>query len=141
MKAETSATAGQAKQAAGQVAGTAAEQARAVAGEARDQAGTVVQDLRTRAVEEADGQTRRAADTLRQWSTDLTELAAHAESDSPARSLAARAGDGDGVRPTIWSGRASKVSSPTCRASPDGVPGPSWAAHCSRDWPSDAWRR
>ncbi|MCP9998113.1 hypothetical protein LUX34_24890 [Streptomyces werraensis] len=93
VKAETSATAGQARQAAGQVAGTAAEQARAVVGEARDQAGTVVQDLRTRAVEEADGQTRRAAGTLRQWATDLTELAAHAESDSPARSLAARAGD------------------------------------------------
>ncbi|MFC9112306.1 MULTISPECIES: hypothetical protein [Streptomyces] len=94
VKAETTATAGQAKQAAGQVAGTAAEQARAVVGEARDQAGTVVQDLRARAVEEADGQTRRAAGTLRQWATDLTELAAHAESDSPARSLAARAGDG-----------------------------------------------
>lgn len=93
VKAETSATAGQAKQAAGQVAGTAAEQARTVVGEAREQAGTVVQDLRTRAVEEADGQTRRAAGTLRQWATDLTELAAHAESDSPARSLAVRAGD------------------------------------------------
>ncbi|GGW91460.1 hypothetical protein GCM10010297_11580 [Streptomyces malachitofuscus] len=93
VKAETSATAGQAKQAAGQVAGTAAEQARTVVGEARQQAGTVIEDLRGRAIEEADGQTRRAAGTLRQWANDFSDLAAHAGSDSPARSLAARAGD------------------------------------------------
>ncbi|MFD6904680.1 hypothetical protein [Streptomyces sp. NPDC060077] len=93
VKAETSATAGQAKEAAGQVAGTAAEQARTVAGEARQQAGTVVEDLRGRAIEEADGQTRRAAGTLRQWADDFSGLAAHADHDSPARSLAARAGD------------------------------------------------
>ncbi|MFI1416793.1 hypothetical protein ACH4VX_02205 [Streptomyces sp. NPDC020731] len=92
-KAETSATAGQAKQAAGQVAGTAAEQARTVVDEARQQAGTVIEDLRSRAVDEADGQTRRAAGTLRQWANDFSGLAAHAESDSPARSLAVRAGD------------------------------------------------
>lgn len=92
-RAETSATAGQAKEAAGQVAGTAAEQARTVAGEARQQAGTVVEDLRGRAIEEADGQTRRAAGTLRQWADDFSGLAAHADHDSPARSLAARAGD------------------------------------------------
>ncbi|WP_149551411.1 hypothetical protein [Streptomyces marokkonensis] len=93
VKAETSATAGQARQAAGQVAGTAAEQARTVVGEARQQAGTVIDDLRSRAIEEADGQTRRAAGTLRQWADDFSGLAAHAENDSPARSLAARAGD------------------------------------------------
>ncbi|MFI2422938.1 hypothetical protein ACH5A7_02325 [Streptomyces sp. NPDC018955] len=93
VKAETSATAGQARQAAGQVAGTAAEQARTVVGEARQQAGTVIEDLRTRAIDEADGQTRRAAGTLRQWANDFSNLAAHAEHDSPARGLAARAGD------------------------------------------------
>ncbi|MFE4047771.1 hypothetical protein [Streptomyces sp. YIM B13518] len=93
VKAETSATAGQAKQAAGQVAGTAAEQARTVVGEARQQAGTVVEDLRTRAIDEADGQTKRAAGTLRRWANDFSGLAAHAENDSPARGLAARAGD------------------------------------------------
>ncbi|GGV68554.1 hypothetical protein GCM10010294_24490 [Streptomyces griseoloalbus] len=93
VRAETSATAGQAKQAAGQVAGTAADQARTVVGEARQQAGTVMEDLRSRAIDEADGQARRAADTLRQWADDFSGLAAHAESDSPARSLAARAGD------------------------------------------------
>ncbi|MFD7770196.1 hypothetical protein [Streptomyces sp. NPDC059787] len=93
VKAETSATAGQAKQAAGQVAGTAAEQARTVVDEARQQAGTVIEDLRGRAMDEADGQTRRAAGTLRQWANDFSGLAAHAGSDSPARSMAARAGD------------------------------------------------
>lgn len=93
VRAETSATAGQAKQSAGQVAGTAAEQARNVVGEARQQAGTVMEDLRGRAIHEADGQTKRAAGTLRSWANDFSGLAAHAESDSPARSLAARAGD------------------------------------------------
>lgn len=93
VKAETSATAGQARQAAGQVAGTAAEQARTVVGEARQQAGTVIEDLRGRAMDEADGQARRAAGTLRQWADDFSGLAARAEHDSPARSLAARAGD------------------------------------------------
>ncbi|MGW4020068.1 hypothetical protein [Streptomyces sp. NPDC005009] len=93
VKAETSATADQARQAAGQVAGTAAEQARTVVGEARQQAGTVIEDLRGRAIDEADGQTRRAAGTLRQWANDFSNLAAHAEHDSPARGLAARAGD------------------------------------------------
>ncbi|GAA2522432.1 MULTISPECIES: hypothetical protein [Streptomyces] len=93
VKAETSATAGQARQAATQVAGTAAEQARTVADEARQQAGTVIDDLRSRAMDEAEGQTRRAAETLRQWAGDLSSLAAHAEKDSPARSLAAQAGD------------------------------------------------
>lgn len=93
VKAETAATADQARQAAGQVAGTAAEQARNVVGEARQQAGTVIEDLRGRAIDEADGQTRRAAGTLRQWANDFSNLAAHAEHDSPARGLAARAGD------------------------------------------------
>lgn len=93
VKAETSATAGQARQAAGQVAGTAAEQARTVVGEARQQAGTVIDDLRSRAMHEAEEQTRRAAEALRQWAGDLSGLAAHAEKDSPARSLAAQAGD------------------------------------------------
>ncbi|MBD9730899.1 hypothetical protein IGX29_03515, partial [Streptomyces sp. H28] len=91
--AEASATAGQAKQAAGQVAGTAAEQARTVAGEARRQAGSAVRDLRGRAVQEADGQARRAAGTLRQWAGDLSDLADHARHDSAARGFAAEAAD------------------------------------------------
>lgn len=92
-KAETSATAGQAKQAATQVAGTAAEQVQNVVGEARQQAGTVVDELRHRAMGEAEEQAKRAADTLRQWAGDLSGLAENAQSDSPARSLAAQAAD------------------------------------------------
>ncbi|WP_339135013.1 hypothetical protein WJM95_34575 [Streptomyces sp. f51] len=92
-KEEASATAGHAQQAATQVAGTAAEQARTVVGEARQQAGNVLGDLRGRAMEEADGQARRAAGVLRQWAQDLSGLAEHAQGDSPARSLAAQAAD------------------------------------------------
>ncbi|WP_329406281.1 hypothetical protein OG802_01260 [Streptomyces sp. NBC_00704] len=93
-RAEASATAGQAQQAAGQVAGTAVDQAKAVAGEARQQAGAVAVDLRHRAMDEAEGQTRRAAGTLHGWADDLAGLAENAPSDSPARSLAAQAADG-----------------------------------------------
>ncbi|MGV9557269.1 hypothetical protein [Streptomyces sp. NPDC003522] len=92
-RAETSATAGQAKQAATHVAGTATEQVQNVVGEARQQAGTVIDELRHRAMDEAEGQTRRAAGTLRQWAGDLSGLAENARSDSPARSLAAQAAD------------------------------------------------
>jgi hypothetical protein len=93
-RAEMSATAGQAKQAAGEVAGTAADQAKAVAGEARQQAGMAVQDLRSRARDEIEEQTRRAAGALRHWADDLAGLAENAQSDSPARSLAAQAAEG-----------------------------------------------
>ncbi|MGW0417893.1 hypothetical protein [Streptomyces sp. NPDC003015] len=93
-RAEMSATAGQAKQAAGEVAGTASDQAKAVAGEARQQAGMVVQDLRSRTRDEIDEQTRRAAGALHHWADDLAELAENAQGDSPARSLAAQAADG-----------------------------------------------
>ncbi|MEV5801867.1 hypothetical protein [Streptomyces collinus] len=88
--AEASATAGQTRQAAGQVAATAAQQAKEVAGEVRHQAGSVVQDLRGRALDEAEGQTRRAAGILRQWAQDLSELTENAPGDSPARSVAAQ---------------------------------------------------
>ncbi|MFE1755722.1 hypothetical protein ACFW88_35180 [Streptomyces anandii] len=59
----------------------------------RQQAGSVVQDLRSRAVDEAEGQTRRAAGVLRQWAQDLSELAEKAEGDSPARSVVAQVAD------------------------------------------------
>ncbi|OQR63485.1 hypothetical protein B6E66_14270 [Streptomyces maremycinicus] len=91
--AEASATADQAQQAAGQVAGTAMDQAKAVAGKAQQQAGKVADDLRRRAMDEAGGQTRRAAGVLHQWADDVAGLADNAPSDSPARSLAARAAD------------------------------------------------
>ncbi|MGC9499676.1 hypothetical protein [Streptomyces sp. WG7] len=93
VRTEAAATAGQAGQAAGQVAGTAAEQARHVADEARQQAGTAIQDLRGRAMTEANGQTRRAAGTLRQWADDLADLAENAHKESAVRGLATQAAD------------------------------------------------
>ncbi|GGS71717.1 hypothetical protein GCM10010240_00500 [Streptomyces griseoviridis] len=96
VRTETSATADRTKQAASQVAGTAADQARSVVDEARQQAGTVLGDLRSRAMEEAEGQTKRAAGQLRQWASDLSDLAAHAREDSPARSLVTQAADKGG---------------------------------------------
>ncbi|MEV5146898.1 hypothetical protein AB0L14_21325 [Streptomyces sp. NPDC052727] len=92
-RAETSATADQARQAAGQVASTAVQQAKEVADEARQQAGSVVQDLRSRVLDEAEGQTRRAAEVLRQWAHDLAELAEKAPGDSPARSVVTQVAD------------------------------------------------
>ncbi|MFE0450960.1 hypothetical protein ACFW2D_06680 [Streptomyces sp. NPDC058914] len=93
VKAETAATAGQTRQAAGQVTATAAQQVKAVAGEARQQAGSAVGELRGRAMEEAEGQTRRASGVLRQWAQDLAELVDNAPGDSPARSLASQVAD------------------------------------------------
>ncbi|WP_406008208.1 hypothetical protein OG440_20280 [Streptomyces sp. NBC_00637] len=93
-KTEASATADQARQAAGQVTDTAVDQAKAVAGEARQQVGAVAHDLRSRAMDEADEQAKRAAGSLRQWADDLNGLAENARSDSPARSLAAQAAAG-----------------------------------------------
>ncbi|MET9395339.1 hypothetical protein ABZY20_33825 [Streptomyces sp. NPDC006624] len=92
-KAETSATAGQARQAAGQVKSTAVQEAKAVAGEARQQAGSALEELRSRAMEEAEGQTRRAAEVLRQWAQDMAGLADNAPEDSPARSLVTQVAD------------------------------------------------
>ncbi|WP_338897680.1 hypothetical protein WBG99_20485 [Streptomyces sp. TG1A-60] len=93
-KEQASATADQARQAAGEVTGTAVEQARTVVGEAREQAGTVVRDLRSRVTEETEGQARRAAGTLRQWADDLAGMAENASDDSPARSLMSQAAGG-----------------------------------------------
>ncbi|USQ85990.1 procyclic acidic repetitive family protein [Streptomyces phaeoluteigriseus] len=94
VKEQASATAGQAGKAAGEVAGTALDQAKTVAGEARQQAGSAVGDLRGRVTEEVEGQTRRAAGTVRQWADDLVELAGNAPGGSPARSLVSQVADG-----------------------------------------------
>ncbi|MFI1371679.1 hypothetical protein ACH4UY_06655 [Streptomyces longwoodensis] len=93
VRAETTATAGQTREAAGQVASTAAQQAKTVADEVRNQAGSVVGDLRGRVMDEAEGQTKRAAGVLRQWAHDLAELADGAPGDTPARSLTAQLAD------------------------------------------------
>ncbi|MFF4911004.1 hypothetical protein [Streptomyces sp. NPDC001260] len=92
-KSEATATADQARQAAGQIKETVAEQGKAVVGEARHQAGRALDDLRSRTVAEAEEQARRAAGVLRQWSDDIGGLADHAPGDSPARSLAAQISD------------------------------------------------
>lgn len=92
-RSEAFATADQTRQATGQVAATAAQQAKEVAGEVRHQAGSVVQDLRSRAMQEAEGQTRRAAEVLRQWAQDVAGLAENAPGDSPARSVAGQVAD------------------------------------------------
>ncbi|MER6496698.1 hypothetical protein [Streptomyces griseorubiginosus] len=93
VKEETSATTDQARQAVGEVTTTAAEQAKAVAGEARRHTGAAIEDLRGRAMEEAEGQTRRAAGVLRQWAQDLSQLAEKADGESPARHLVAQVAD------------------------------------------------
>jgi hypothetical protein len=93
-KEQASATAGQAGKAAGEVAGTALDQAKTVAGEARRHAGSAVGDIRGRVTEEVEGQTQRAAGTVRQWADDLAELAGNASDDSPARSLVSQVADG-----------------------------------------------
>ncbi|URN11492.1 hypothetical protein LUW77_04480 [Streptomyces radiopugnans] len=93
-KQETRATADRAKEAAGTVVSSAKEQARNVTGEARDQVVNVAGHLRERATQEADTQTRRTADTIRQWADDLSGMAENTRSDSPVRNLVAQAADG-----------------------------------------------
>ncbi|MFJ8470029.1 hypothetical protein [Streptomyces swartbergensis] len=44
--------------------------------------------------EEVEGQTRRAAGTVRRWADDLAELAGNAPDDSPTRSLVSQVADG-----------------------------------------------
>ncbi|MFP8887630.1 hypothetical protein [Streptomyces mangrovi] len=93
-KQEGRATADRAKEAAGTVAGSAKEQAHNVTGEARDQVVNMAGHLRERAEQEADTQTRRTADTIRQWADDLSGMAENTRSDSPVRNLASQAADG-----------------------------------------------
>ncbi|GIH78393.1 hypothetical protein [Planobispora longispora] len=76
-------TAQQAKSAAGEVAETAKEQTRAVAGEARHQARRVAGQLRDRVGEQAQHQSRRAAQGIRQWSDDLSSMKEAVKPDSP----------------------------------------------------------
>ncbi|MTE18048.1 hypothetical protein F0L17_02660 [Streptomyces sp. TRM43335] len=92
-KQETRATADRAKDAAGTVAGSAREQARHVTGDAREQVVNMAGHLKERASKEADTQTRRTADTIRQWADDLAGMAESARSDSPVRNLASQAAD------------------------------------------------
>jgi hypothetical protein len=92
-KQEASATADRARQAAGEVAGTVTDQAKAVTGEAREQAGAAARELRGRVTEQAESQTKRGAETLRQWADDLSGLADKADGDSFAKTLVAQVAD------------------------------------------------
>ncbi|GAA2436074.1 hypothetical protein [Streptomyces macrosporus] len=93
-KQETRATADRAKEAAGTVAGSAKEQARTVTSEARRQAMDMADHLKERAAKEADTQTKKTADAIRQWADDLSGMAESTRSDSPVRNLVAQAADG-----------------------------------------------
>lgn len=93
-KQETHATAERAKEATGTVAGSAREQARHVTGDAREQVVSMAGRLKERASEEADTQTRKTADTIRQWADDLTGMADSTRPDSPVRNLVSQAADG-----------------------------------------------
>lgn len=93
-KQETRATADRAKEAAGTVAGSAREQARHVTGDAREQVVSMAGHLKERASKEADTQTRKTADTIRQWADDLAGMAENTRSDSPVRNLVSQAADG-----------------------------------------------
>ncbi|QYC44136.1 hypothetical protein Nocox_32825 [Nonomuraea coxensis DSM 45129] len=73
----------QGKDAAREVAGTAVERTAQVADEAKNQTRRAVNELRNRVREQSEHQSQRAAQSLRQWSEDLSSLQDHAKPDSP----------------------------------------------------------
>ncbi|WP_186356646.1 hypothetical protein [Streptomonospora sp. PA3] len=80
-------TAGQARSAAGEVASTAGQEARTLAGDARVQAVHVADDVQERIRSEAQSQTRRAGENLRNWSWELESMAEHGETGSPVQGM------------------------------------------------------
>jgi hypothetical protein len=80
-------TAHEARTAAGEVAVTAKDQARTVAHEAREQTRHVLHQLRRHTDEQARHQSRRAADTIRQWTGELEAIGDNAKPDSPMRGM------------------------------------------------------
>lgn len=83
-----------AKQAAAETAGTAKQQAREVTGEVRAQTGAAVDHLRERMRGEADSQSRRAAQSLRQWSDDLHTMTESGTPDSPVHGVVKQVAQG-----------------------------------------------
>ncbi|MEV0585362.1 hypothetical protein [Nonomuraea sp. NPDC050310] len=83
----TSGTVDRAKQAASETAHTAAQQARNVGGEIKTQAGQAVGQLRGRLRDQADAQSRRAAEKLRYWADDLNGMTDGAKPDSPVQGV------------------------------------------------------
>ncbi|OPG05509.1 hypothetical protein [Microbispora sp. GKU 823] len=86
-------TAHEARAAAGEVAVTAKDQARTVAHEAREQTRHVLHQLRRHTDEQARHQSRRAADTIRQWTGELEAIGDNAKPDSPMRDVVQQVAD------------------------------------------------
>lgn len=61
---------------------------------AREQSRDLAADMRERAMHQGDSQTRKAADTLRQWADDLHDMADQARPDTPVRTFVSQAADG-----------------------------------------------
>jgi len=94
VRAEAGATAQQAGAGAAQVAETAQQQAKQVAQQAGTEVRRVADRTRGRLNDEAEAQTRRAADGLRQWSDELASMAESAKPDSPVRDAVHQMADG-----------------------------------------------
>ncbi|WP_062434347.1 hypothetical protein [Herbidospora daliensis] len=83
----TPSTVDRAKEATADTTRTAKEQARQVGDEIRTQAGQAAHQLRGRVRDEADSQTRRAAQNLRQWADDLSGMTESGKPDSPVHGM------------------------------------------------------
>ncbi|MEU1725246.1 hypothetical protein ACNF49_28055 [Actinomadura sp. ATCC 39365] len=83
----------QGKAAAQEVAGTARDATVQVAGEARAQTRRAVDELRDRVRAQSDQQSRRAAQSLREWSEDLAAMHEQAKPDSPVTNVVRQAAD------------------------------------------------
>ncbi|WP_066373066.1 hypothetical protein [Herbidospora mongoliensis] len=82
-----SGTVERAKSAAADTASEAKEQVRNVGGEMRTQAGQAADQLRGRIREQADAQSRRAAQGVRTWADDLTTMTESGKPDSPVHGV------------------------------------------------------
>ncbi|SNT63821.1 hypothetical protein SAMN05216276_110514 [Streptosporangium subroseum] len=83
-----------ARSAAGEVADTAKGQTQAVAGEAKQQARQVVDQLRGHVGDQAQHQSQRAAQGIRQWAEDLASMSEGAKPDSPVSGVVQQVADG-----------------------------------------------
>lgn len=90
---EFQSTAQHARSAVGEVADTAKGQTQVVAGEARQQARQVVDQLRNRVGDQAQHQSRRAAQGIRQWADDLASMSEIAKPDSPVSGVVQQVAD------------------------------------------------
>ncbi|MEU4534120.1 hypothetical protein AB0G15_04535 [Streptosporangium sp. NPDC023825] len=90
---ESQSTVQHAKSAVGEVADTAKGQTQAVAGEARQQARQVADQLRNRVGDQAQHQSRRAAQGIRQWADDLASMNEVAKPDSPVSGVVQQVAD------------------------------------------------